>query len=86
MSELGVYPDATSLARAAAERFATLAEAAVAEHRTESDTVRGRFVVALSGGLTPRATYALLATDAFAARLSASLIRGKLDARPRLLE
>jgi hypothetical protein len=61
MSKFRVYPDAASLARAAAEHFVTLATAAIA--------TRGRFVVALSGGSTPKATYALLATEEFAARV-----------------
>jgi 6-phosphogluconolactonase len=59
MSEFRVYPDAASLARAAAGHFVTLSTAAIA--------TRGRFVVALSGGSTPRATHALLATGEFAA-------------------
>jgi 6-phosphogluconolactonase len=45
--------DLAALARAAAADFARRAEAAVA--------ARGRFTVALSGGSTPRALYALLA-------------------------
>lgn len=60
MAEIQTYPDATSLARAAAEHFVTLAAEAIA--------VRGRFAVALSGGSTPRATYTLLASDEFTAR------------------
>ena len=50
-----VYPDADHLARAAAEHFATLAAEAIA--------ARGQFTVALSGGSTPRAAYALLAAE-----------------------
>jgi len=61
MNDLRVYPDAASLARAAAEHFVTLATAAI--------VARGQFVVALSGGSTPRATYTLLASDEFAARV-----------------
>jgi 6-phosphogluconolactonase len=61
MNELRVYPDAASLARVAAEHFVALATAAIA--------ARGQFVVALSGGSTPRATYTLLASDEFAARV-----------------
>ena len=61
MNEFRAYPDAASLARAAAEHFITLATAAIA--------ARGQFVVALSGGSTPRATYTLLARDEFAARV-----------------
>jgi 6-phosphogluconolactonase len=54
MSEVKVYPDGASLARAAAEHFVTRASEAVAAH--------GRFTVALPGGSTPRSTYALLAS------------------------
>jgi 6-phosphogluconolactonase len=61
MAEIRTYPDAASLARAAAEHFVTLATAAIAARR--------RFAVALSGGSTPRATYALLASDEFATRV-----------------
>ncbi len=61
MAETWTYPDATSLARAAAEHFVTLAAEAIA--------ARGRFAVALSGGSTPYATYTLLASDDFAARV-----------------
>lgn len=61
MSEIKVCPDPTSLARAAAGHFVTRAADAVATH--------GRFTVALSGGSTPRATYALLARREFATRV-----------------
>ncbi len=61
MSEVKVHPDAASLARAAAEHFVTLAAEAMA--------ARGRFVAALSGGSTPRATYERLAADEFAGRV-----------------
>jgi 6-phosphogluconolactonase len=61
MAEIRTYPDAASLARAAAEHFVTLA--------TQAMTARGRFVVALSGGSTPRAAYTLLASDEFVARV-----------------
>jgi 6-phosphogluconolactonase len=61
MAEIRTYPDAASLARAAAEHCVTLATAAIA--------ARGQFVVALSGGSTPRATYKLLASDELAARV-----------------
>lgn len=46
-----------AVARAAAERFVALAREAVA--------ARGRFVVALSGGSTPRALFQLLAKEPF---------------------
>ena len=67
MAEVRTYPDAASLARAAAEDFVTLAAEAVAVH--------GQFVVALSGGSTPRATYTLLASDEFAARVDWPRVR-----------
>jgi 6-phosphogluconolactonase len=66
MSELEVYPDAATLARAAAERFVTLA--------TEAVAAQGQFVVALAGGSTPQATYALLATEEWATRVDWSRV------------
>ena len=59
--ELEVHPDADALTQAAAAHFVEQAEQAIA--------ARGRFVVALAGGETPRATYALLASRAFVARV-----------------
>jgi len=61
MPDVRTYPDASTLARAAAEHFVALAQEAVSTH--------GRFAVALAGGSTPRATYALLATSEFASRV-----------------
>lgn len=60
---LRVAPDAPALTRLAAEEVVRRAEAALAE--------RGRFAVALSGGSTPQALYALLAdaNEPFRARL-----------------
>lgn len=57
MPEIEIYPDTASLALRAAEQFAALAEYATRK--------RGRFVVALSGGSTPKAMNALLATPRF---------------------
>lgn len=54
---LAVFADADALAAAAAARFASLAQQAVA--------ARGRFLVALSGGSTPQALFALLARPPF---------------------
>jgi 6-phosphogluconolactonase len=51
--EIIVFDDAAALAEAAAQAIAECAEAAVA--------ARGRFMVALAGGSTPRATYERLA-------------------------
>lgn len=59
MSVIDVYPDSQSVIRAAANRFVSAAEAAI--------TTRGRFIVALSGGNTPRALYKLLSSDEFLA-------------------
>lgn len=61
LGEISVYPDAGRLAQATAEHFASLAGEAIAG--------QGRFAVALAGGSTPKAAYALLARDEFATRL-----------------
>ena len=55
--EIKVYADAGTLAQAAAEHFI--------EQAAEAIAARNRFVVALAGGATPRATYALLANWSF---------------------
>lgn len=54
-AEVKIWPDALQLFRAAADEFTRAAREAVA--------ARGRFSVALAGGTTPRAAYALLAED-----------------------
>jgi 6-phosphogluconolactonase len=54
-------PDSAALAIAAAERFVAAASRAIETH--------GRFVVALSGGSTPRRTFEQLASEAFARRV-----------------
>jgi len=54
-AEVKIVADNTALARAAAQEFHRLAEEAVRE--------RGLFSVALSGGNTPRAVYAVLASE-----------------------
>jgi 6-phosphogluconolactonase len=56
-----VVPTAADAARASAERFVEVAREAV--------EARGRFSVALSGGTTPRAAYALLAEEPFRSRI-----------------
>lgn len=58
---LDVYPDAASLYHEAAESFVTIASQAVRE--------RGRCSIALAGGATPSALYALLATKPFRSRV-----------------
>lgn len=54
-AEVRVLPDATTLARAAADAFLQAAR--------ESIAATGRFTVALSGGSTPKAIFKLLAED-----------------------
>jgi 6-phosphogluconolactonase len=61
MSQIEIFPDPPALARAAAERFVGLAADAIA--------ASGRFSVGLSGGSTPRALFALLATAEIAGRV-----------------
>lgn len=58
MESIRTSSNADSLARAAVEHIVTLA--------TETIATREQFSVALSGGSTPRTTYALLATEEFA--------------------
>jgi 6-phosphogluconolactonase len=54
-SSIQTFADPNSLAQAAAAQFVRLAQEAIA--------AQGRFTVALSGGSTPKALYALLATE-----------------------
>jgi 6-phosphogluconolactonase len=54
-AELQVYPDIPTLSRAVADEFIRVGRAALAR--------RGGYTVALAGGSTPRASYALLAQD-----------------------
>ena len=58
MSDVRIFPDEDSLARAAANRFVQDANQAIA--------ARGRFAVALAGGSTPRPLYTRLASPEFA--------------------
>jgi 6-phosphogluconolactonase len=55
MKEVRIFPLAEAMSRHAAEEIVRLAE--------EATGASGRFTVALSGGSTPRATYALMADD-----------------------
>lgn len=61
MSEIEVLPDPHSLALAAAGHIARMAAEAISS--------RDRFIVGLSGGSTPRALFALLASPAWAERI-----------------
>jgi 6-phosphogluconolactonase len=58
--ELVIADDPESLAREGARRFIDIADQAIADH--------GTFRVALSGGSTPKALYAALASDEFSTR------------------
>jgi 6-phosphogluconolactonase len=64
---IDVLPQADALARAAAERFVIAAERAIADHE--------RFVVALSGGSTPRRSYELLAREPLASQVNWSRVQ-----------
>jgi len=59
--EFVVFPDMARLAQAAAERFVELARQAISTHQ--------RFLVALSGGNTPKPLYELLAAKVFAEKI-----------------
>jgi 6-phosphogluconolactonase len=61
-----ILPDRDAVATAAAEHFVTAAASAMKQH--------GRFLVALSGGSTPRAMYARLASAEFASRIDWSRV------------
>ena len=61
-----VYPDARQLAHAVADHFVLLSSEAIASH--------GRFAVVLAGGSTPKAAYALLATEEYATRVDWSRV------------
>src|SRR5467141_689148 len=65
--DLAVLPNAAALADAAAGRFVAAAGDAI--------TSRGQFVVALSGGSTPRDTYLRLGTEALVARVMWSRVQ-----------
>jgi 6-phosphogluconolactonase len=61
MSQVEVVPTPSALAQTGAERVVAAAVAAI--------RASGRFTIALSSGSTPKALYALLATEAYATRL-----------------
>ncbi len=65
--ELVVVDDERALASAVAERFIAAANAAIAS--------RGRFDIALAGGSTPKAAYALLATPGLRERVAWGSVR-----------
>src|SRR2546428_1195230 len=66
-ADLAVLPSAAALADATAARFVAAAEDAIAS--------RGQFIVALSGGSTPRDTYRQLATEALVSRVMRSRVQ-----------
>ena len=59
--EIHTFPDAQELTRAAADLFVKVGQQAI--------TARNRFLVALSGGSTPKALYSLLASPGYARQL-----------------
>jgi 6-phosphogluconolactonase len=65
-SAIEISPDIAALSVAAAERFVVASQQAIDAH--------GKFVVALSGGSTPRRTYELLAREPFASRVKWSRV------------
>jgi 6-phosphogluconolactonase len=66
MKEIKVYSDSPALTIATAALFVELAQKAIAE--------TGRFTVALSGGSTPKAIYAKLATPEYARQVDWSKV------------
>ncbi len=66
MRDVRTYPDANSLARAAADHFAAVAASSIA--------ARGHFSVALAGGSTPIPVYKLLVTSESASQLDWSSV------------
>ena len=67
LADVTVLPSADALAEAAAGRFVAAAEDAVASH--------GQFIVALSGGSTPRDTYLRLASEALVSKVMWSRVQ-----------
>lgn len=65
--EIKVVPTPAAIAAEAAERFAVACEAAIAE--------QGSFSVALSGGSTPKAMHAILATEPYKSRIDWAKVR-----------
>jgi len=66
-ADLAVLPSAAALAGAAADRFVAAARDAIDSH--------GQFVVALSGGSTPRETYRRIASEALVSRVMWSRVQ-----------
>lgn len=65
-AQIRILPNSAALLEVAAERFVASAAVAVRAY--------GRFHVALSGGMTPKALYAMLATRHYAARIDWSRV------------
>src|SRR6266481_2740125 len=61
MAEVEIFSDKSALIRAEAERIVTLANEAI--------SARGRCLISLSGGSTPRPLYELLASAPYASRI-----------------
>jgi 6-phosphogluconolactonase len=67
LADVVVLPSAAALADAAAARFVAAAGEAIASH--------GQFIVALSGGSTPRDTYLRLGTEALVSKVTWSRVQ-----------
>jgi len=65
-SEIKIVPDLQTLSRKAAEIFVEIG--------TEAIEKRGKFIVALAGGSTPKSLYQLLATDKFSSQIDWSKV------------
>src|SRR3989449_3357363 len=66
-ADLAVLPSTAALADAAAARFVAAAADAIASH--------GQFIVALSGGSTPRGTYLRVGTEALVSKVMWSRVQ-----------
>src|SRR5713101_10110464 len=64
--DLAIYPDIDTLSQHAAQYIVGIA--------TESIATRGRFMIALSGGNTPRKTYGLLGSEPYRSQVDWELV------------
>lgn len=64
---VSIYPDTDKLSHEAAQFIARIAKESIASH--------GRFTIALSGGSTPKTTYALLATEPYQSQIDWSQVQ-----------
>ncbi len=64
--DIEIYPDTDTLSQEAAQYIVRIA--------TESIATRGRFMIALSGGNTPRKTYGLLGSEPYRSQIDWELV------------